>query len=179
MIHLTRLQSEFFLIILICFLLRKVSRLQFESLGYEEVLFQFAFTDVFNFVHESQSLSQSPLKNGLIPSSKLWQQFWLTVTTRSLVKIFIQFRLRSSHLQMFLKIGVIKTFSIFTEKHLCWSLLPINLKTKGLHLYKKEPATQQFSCEYCKIFKNSFFIGHLRWLLCRLPLKEIYLFLIY
>ena len=31
-------------------------------------------------------------------------------------------------------------------------------------LLKRNP-TQVFSCEYCKIFKNTFFIENLRWLL--------------
>ena len=31
----------------------------------------------------------------------------------------------------------------------------------------KETPTQVFSCEYCKIFKNSFFIEHLWWLLLK------------
>ena len=35
----------------------------------------------------------------------------------------------------------------------------------GLKLYWKETLTQQvFSCEYCEIFRKSFFIEHLRWL---------------
>ena len=29
---------------------------------------------------------------------------------------------------------------------------------------RKETPTQVFSCEYCKIFKNTFFAEHLRWL---------------
>ena len=28
----------------------------------------------------------------------------------------------------------------------------------GPQLYKKETPTQMFSCEYCDIFKNSFFL---------------------
>ena len=60
---------------------------------------------------------------------------------------------RSSRSQMFFKIGVPKTFAIFTGKHLCSSLFLI------------ETPTQVFSCEYCKVFKNRFFIEHLRWLL--------------
>ena len=35
----------------------------------------------------------------------------------------------------------LKNFAIFTGKNLCWSQAP----------------TQLFSCEYCKIFKNSLF----------------------
>ena len=46
---------------------------------------------------------------------------------------------------MFFKIGVLENFSIFTGKHLCWSL------------FLKETPTQVFSCEYCEFFKNNFF----------------------
>ena len=48
---------------------------------------------------------------------------------------------------MFFKIGVLKSFAIFTGKK------------------PKHTPTQLFSCEYCKIFKNSFFIEQLQWLL--------------
>ena len=44
---------------------------------------------------------------------------------------------------------VLKNFTVITGKHLCWSFFLINV----------------FSCEYCKIFENSFFIKHLWWLL--------------
>ena len=37
----------------------------------------------------------------------------------------------------------------------------LNVSSKGLHFFKGKTPTQAFSCEYCKIFKNSFFIGHL------------------
>ena len=32
---------------------------------------------------------------------------------------------------------------------------------------KKETLAQAFSCEFCKISKNTFFIEHLRWLLLK------------
>ena len=56
---------------------------------------------------------------------------------------------------MFFKIGVLKNFANFTGKHLCWSVFLINL----------EAFSQLFSCKICKIFKNTFFTKHLRWLL--------------
>ena len=37
-------------------------------------------------------------------------------------------RVRSSRLEMFLKIGVLKNFAIFTGKYLCWSLFLIKLQ---------------------------------------------------
>ena len=45
---------------------------------------------------------------------------------------------------------------------MCWGL-SLNKEryyvTKGI---KKETPTQVFSCEYCKIFKNSYFKEHLQ-----------------
>ena len=54
---------------------------------------------------------------------------------------------KSSRLQIFFKVGVLKIFANFTGKHLCWSLAS---------LLKKTP-TQVFSCEIYKNFKNNFF----------------------
>ena len=45
---------------------------------------------------------------------------------------------------------VIKNFAIFTGKHLCWSL------------FLKETPIKVFSCEYCEIFKNTYFEKNLR-----------------
>ena len=55
---------------------------------------------------------------------------------------------------MFFKIGVVKNFAIFSGKQLSKSLFLIKLE-----LYFKETPAQDFSCEYCKIFKNSNFYG--------------------
>ena len=49
-----------------------------------------------------------------------------------LQKLIISFHdkiIRSSCWHMFFKIGVLKIFAIFTEKHLCWSLFLIMLQT--------------------------------------------------
>ena len=43
--------------------------------------------------------------------------------------------LGTSKLQMFYKIEVLKNFSKFIEKHLCWSLFSIKLQGWGLQLY--------------------------------------------
>ena len=48
---------------------------------------------------------------------------------------------RSSRSQMFFKIGILKNFTIFTGKQLCW----------------RDSNTGMFSCEYCEFFKNRFF----------------------
>ena len=54
-------------------------------------------------------------------------------------------RRKSSYLQLFFKIGVLKHFAVSTGKHLCRNLLLIN-----------ETPTQVFSCEHCGIFNSSF-----------------------
>ena len=69
--------------------------------------------------------------------------------------------LRSSRTQMFFKIAVLKNFAVLPRKHLCWSLFLIKLQAQVCVFIKKETLTQVFSCEYCKIFKKSFFIKHL------------------
>ena len=56
---------------------------------------------------------------------------------------------RSSLLQMFFKIRVLKHFAILTGKHLCWSLFLIT--------YKKKNPTKVLSCEYSEIFKKFFY----------------------
>ena len=63
---------------------------------------------------------------------------------------------------MFCQQGVLKNFEKFTGKHLCQSL------ASACNFITKETMTQVFSCEFCGIFKNIYFIEHLRWL----PLSE-------
>ena len=61
----------------------------------------------------------------------------------------------------------------FTGKQLCQSLF-FN-KVNGLQALDLRPATlskkrlrhRLFPCEFCEIFKNTFFIEHLRWLLLK------------
>ena len=52
--------------------------------------------------------------------------------------------------------GVLKNFAKFTGKHLCTSL--IFNKVAGLNFIKTEALAQGFSCEFCEIFKHTFFL---------------------
>ena len=61
---------------------------------------------------------------------------------------------RSSNLRCFVRKGVLRNFAKFTGKHLCQSLF-----------FKKETLAQVLSCEFCEIFKSTFFTEHLWWLL--------------
>ena len=63
---------------------------------------------------------------------------------------------------MFSKIGALKNFAKFPGKHLCWNYFLINYRPGGLGFYSKETPTQVLSCEYCKIFKKTYFEEHLR-----------------
>ena len=56
--------------------------------------------------------------------------------------------IRSSHQRCSIKIGVLKNFAKYTGKHLC----------QCLFLNK---VADLFFCEFCKIFKNTFFTEHL------------------
>ena len=88
-------------------------------------------------------------------------------------KIFCKYLLlmweyRSSRRRCSVKEGVLKDSANFTEKHLCWSLFLIKLQAfRPVTLLKRKP-NQVFSCEICEMFKNTFFIEHIRWLLLKL-----------
>ena len=69
-------------------------------------------------------------------------------------KAFPETTSRSNHQR------VLENFANFTGKHLCWSLSL--MKSECLQLYLKETLAQMFSCEICDIFKNTYFIEHLR-----------------
>ena len=71
----------------------------------------------------------------------------------SLPKIYMLFSLnRSSCPEVFCKKGVLKHFAKFTGKHMCQSLF-----FNKVAVLKKETLAQLFSCEFCKIFRNTFF----------------------
>ena len=76
-----------------------------------------------------------------------------TKNTRLTCWISLKSTTASSLSEVFCKTSILKFFSKFTGKHLCRSLF-FN-KVEGL----------VFSCELWEIFKNSFFIHHLRGLL--------------
>ena len=61
-----------------------------------------------------------------------------------------------------------KLFTKFTGIHLCRSPLfnkVAGLRPQACNFIKKKILAQVFSNEFCEIFKNSFFIEHLWWLL--------------
>ena len=81
-----------------------------------------------------------------------------------------QISLRSRRSEMFRKKGVLTNFTIFLGKHLWRSHF---FKIAGLQhatlLHRKETPAQVFSSEFCKVFKNTYFIEHLRQPLLQSP----------
>ena len=62
----------------------------------------------------------------------------------------------SRHLQMFVIVGVLKSYAILTGKLLRWSHFWIKFQSFRPATLKVTP-TKVFFCEYCKIFKSSSF----------------------
>ena len=74
--------------------------------------------------------------------------------------------MRSSRPEMFCNKDVFKNFKKFTGKLLRHtSFLNKVAGIKAATLLKKETLAQVLSCGFCEIFKNTYFIEHLRWLL--------------
>ena len=100
---------------------------------------------------------------------------------------------RSSRPDVLCKKSVFENFAKFTGKHMCQSLcnsavtvIPVQQLTNCLsvfdhsasNFFKKETLAQVFSCEFCQIFKNTFFTEHIWWLLLPVPWNELtYFFL--
>ena len=71
---------------------------------------------------------------------------------------------KSSHSQLFFKIDIVKSFAIFTGKHLCWNLFLIKLQG-ALNFIKKRFRHRCFPVNIAKFFSTAFFIKQVRWLL--------------
>ena len=57
---------------------------------------------------------------------------------------------------MFFKIDVIKNFSIFTGKHLCWSLFLVQLQAKACNFTKKRLQHRRFPVNIEKFLRTAF-----------------------
>ena len=68
---------------------------------------------------------------------------------------------RSSHRNFSVKNGVLKNFANFQENTCVRVSFLIKLQAEACNFIKNETLTQVFSCEFCKIFKNTFFTEHL------------------
>ena len=62
---------------------------------------------------------------------------------------------------MFYEKGVFRNFTKFTREHLCQSLFFNKADLSPASLFKKKTLAQLFFCEFCEIFKNTFFAKRL------------------
>ena len=61
-----------------------------------------------------------------------------------------------------IKKAVLKIFAILTGKHLCWILFLTKLQPFRPVILIKKDSNIDFSCQYWEIFKDTFFIEHVR-----------------
>ena len=90
------------------------------------------------------------LKMFLLCSYLLWKR-----TVHWGIKYFKISLERSNRPNVFCKKGVLRNFVKLPGKHLCQSLFFNKFAVLSLQLFKKKTLTQVFSCELCKISKNS------------------------
>ena len=64
-----------------------------------------------------------------------------------------------------LKKDALKNFAKLTGNHLLSESLFNEVVGQTFNFYKKDTPTQVFPCEFCDIFKNTFFIERFWWLL--------------
>ena len=68
--------------------------------------------------------------------------------------------------QMFFKVGVLKSYAIFTGKHLRWSLFLIKFQSfRSATLLKRDSNKGVFLWTFKKFLRTAFFIEHVRRLL--------------
>ena len=77
-----------------------------------------------------------------------------------------RFMKRSRCLQMIFKIGVLKSFAIFTGKCLCWRLFLIKLQAfRPATLLRIRLRRMCFPMNIAEFLRTTLFIEHLQWLL--------------
>ena len=75
-----------------------------------------------------------------------------------IIQLYQKYISRSTRPDIFCKKGVLRNFTKFTVKHLCLSLFFNKVAVEvACNFTKKETLVQVFSCEFCKISKNTFF----------------------
>ena len=75
---------------------------------------------------------------------------------------------------VFLKIGALKNFTKIIGKYLYQSLFLLKLQAYSCNFIKKEASAMVCSCEFCKTFKNTFLIEHLKWLPLRFGITSLW-----
>ena len=69
---------------------------------------------------------------------------------------------RSSHRRCSIEKAVLKNFTIFTGKHLCWSIILIKLQAQRPATLLNKTPTRVFPCGYYEVFKNTYLEENMR-----------------
>ena len=99
---------------------------------------------------------------------KMLRANFIQLMSKPLRKAIMKRFYKSSRPEVFSKKGVRKSFAKFRAKHLCQNLFfnkVAGLRHITLKKRKKKRLAQEMSCEFCEIFKNTFFTELFRWLL--------------
>ena len=103
---------------------------------------------------------------GLIFASVMTALWWLELLAMGRLKIRppipLFFQPQKQSPEVFCKKDVLRNSAKFTGKHLCQSLFFNKIADLACNFVKKETLAQVFSCEFCKISRNTFFIEHLQ-----------------
>ena len=78
---------------------------------------------------------------------------------------------RSSRPVVFCKMVFLKISQNSHEK--TYARVSFLIKLQACNFIKKETLAQMFSCEFCEVVKNTFFIEHLWWLLLQLSSEKV------
>ena len=101
---------------------------------------------------------------GLVLFSWFWK-FTVNVISADLSVSLRWFEVKSSHSQLFFKIGILKNFAIFTGKQLCLCLFLIKLQPWSYNFIKKRLQYRCFPVNIAKFLRTFFFTAYQQWTL--------------
>ena len=80
---------------------------------------------------------------------------------------------KSNLSQIFFEISVLNYFAIFTRKRLCRNYFLIELQACRSEILLKRDSSTDVFLEYCKIFRNTYFLEHLQTVASVLPIIKL------
>ena len=94
-----------------------------------------------------------PFHNSINPQEHFFHRTRITsylrpVNIATFLRTAFLYTSKSSRLQMFFKIGVLKSFANFTGKHLCWSLFKKTFRLKVFNFILKRLQHRCFSVNF-------------------------------
>ena len=132
--------------------------------GSSQPLVSLKIKTVASLIRETWAITPTNLLKENLTYSLIFKAYFIKIFAAAKASlVFIKNKCRSSHWQMFFKIGALKNFAIITGKHLCQSLILI-----------KSQALRCFPVNITKFLRAVIFIEHLRWLLLQMFCFRLY-----